>query len=148
MFSIDIIDIDKIMDAIPDKSDLMTVLDGIKDDTKEWCDLFGKHLLKLKKRGSWFCNFTELEFLIHEITGENANDYNYTWGSVINALDKPTTIKIRSNRAVFKPVSDVVIDYLSNQYVYNKYMDQLGKQFWVSFNYIYHKIIYSLYIRV
>ena len=50
LFSIDIIDIDKIMDAIPDMSDLMTVLDGIKDDVHKWHDLFGKRLLKDVKK--------------------------------------------------------------------------------------------------
>ena len=33
------------MDAIPDKSDLMTVLDG-KGDVKKWSKLFEKCLLK------------------------------------------------------------------------------------------------------
>ena len=128
LFSLDIIDIDAIMDTIPDKNDLMTVLDGIKDDIKKWRDLFGKRLLKNEKKSdSWFRNFTKLEFLIDEITGENAADYNYTWDSVINALDKPTTITIGSNRAGFKPVSDVVRHYLSNQDVYRKYKDQLWK---------------------
>ena len=116
------------MDTIPDKNDLMTVLDGIKDDIKKWRDLFGKRLLRNEKKSdSWFRNFTKLEFLIDEITGENAADYNYTWDSVINALDKPTTITIGSNRAGFKPVSDVVRHYLSNQDVYRKYKDQLWK---------------------
>ena len=116
------------MNTIPDKNDLMTVLDGIKDDIKKWRDLFGNRLLKNEKKSdSWFRNFTKLEFLIDEITGENADDYNYTWDSVINALDKPTTITIGSNRAGFKPVSDVVRHYLSNQDVYRKYKDQLWK---------------------
>ena len=114
------------MKAIPEKSDLMIVLDGIKDDEKKWRDLFGKRLLKDEKKSeSWFRNFGELEFLIDEITGENGDDYIYTWGSVINSLDKPTPIKIGSKRAGFKPVSDVVIDHLSNCDVYGKYMDQL-----------------------
>ena len=47
------------------------------------------------------------------------------WGFVINTLDKPIKIKIGSNRVGFKPVFDVVRDHLSNQDVYNKYMDQL-----------------------
>ena len=128
LFSLDIIDIDAIMDTNPDKNDLMTVLDGIKDDIKKWRNLFGKRLLRNEKKSySWFRNFTKLEFLIDEITGENAADYNYTWDSVINALDKPTTITIGSNRAGFKPVSDVVRHYLSNQDVYRKYKDQLWK---------------------
>ena len=111
------------MKAIPEKSDLMIVLDGIKDDVKKWRELFGKHLLKDAKKGdSWFRNFTELEFLIDEITGENADDYIYTWGSVINSLDKPTPIKFGSKRAGFKPVSDVVRDHLNNRDVYDKYM--------------------------
>ena len=114
------------MKAIPEKSDLITVLDGIKDDVSKWRDYFGKRLLKdAKQNESWFRNFTELEFLIDEITGENAKDYIYTWGSVIQALDKPTPIQIGNNRAGFKPVSDVVRDYLNNSYVYGKYMDQL-----------------------
>ena len=114
------------MNAIPEKSDLMTVLDGIKDDAKKWRELFGKRLLKdVKNSDSWFRNFTELEFLIDEITGDNADDYIYTWGSVINALDKPTIINIGSNRAGFKPVSDVVRDHLNNRDVYDNYMDQL-----------------------
>ena len=116
------------MDTIPDKNDLMTVLDGIKDDIKKWGDLFGKRLLRdERKSDSWFGNFRGLKFLIDEITGENADDYNYTWDSVINALNKPTIIKIGSNRAGFKPVSDVVRYYLSNQDVYRKYNDQLWK---------------------
>ena len=117
------------MKAIPDKSDLMTVLDGIKDDVSKWRDLFGKRLLKDAKKGdSWFRNFTELEFLIDEITEQNPDDYIYTWGSVINSLDKPTPIKFGSKRAGFKPVSDVVIDHLSNCDVYGNYLDQLKKQ--------------------
>ena len=91
----------------------MTVLDGIKNDEKKWRDLFGKRLLKdAKKSESWFRNFSELEFLIDEITGENAKDYIYTWGSVIQALDKPTPIQIGNNRDGFKSVSDVVRDHL------------------------------------
>ena len=114
------------MDAIPDKSDLMTVLDGIKDDVKKWREYFGKRLLRAaKKSDPWFRNFTELAFLIDEITGDNADDYIYTWGSVINALDKPTIIEIGNNRDGFKPVSDVVRDHLSNRDIYEKYMDQL-----------------------
>ena len=56
-------------------------------------------------------NFTELAFLIDEITGENADDDIYTWGFVISELDKPTTIKIGSlsNRAGFNPLSDVAL---------------------------------------
>ena len=38
------------MDAIPDNEDLKTVLDGIKDDVKKWCDLFGKRLLRNAKK--------------------------------------------------------------------------------------------------
>ena len=98
------------MDAIPENSDLMTVFD--KDDVKKcmaWL-LWEASSQRWKKGDSWFRNFTELVFLIaFEIIGENADDYIYTWGSVINSLDKPTPIKIRSNRAGFKSVSDVVI---------------------------------------
>ena len=120
------IDIDKIMKAIPENSDLITVLDGIKDDEKKWRDLFGKRLLKDANKGdSWFRNFSKLEFLIDEITGENADDYIYTWDSVIQALDKPTAIKFGSNRAGFKLVSKVVGDYLNTSDVYAKYIDQL-----------------------
>ena len=116
------------MGAIPDKSDLMTVLKGIKGDCKKWRDYFANRLLKdAKKSNVWFRNFTELEFLIDEITGDNADDYVYTWSSVINALDKPTVITIGNNRAGFKPVSDVVRGHLSNRDIYDKYMDQLKK---------------------
>ena len=128
MFSIDVVNIAKIMDAIPDKSDLMTVLDGIKDDVNEWRELFGKRLLKdAKKSDSWFRNFTELAFLIDEITGDNAKNYKYTWGSVIDVLDKPTPIKIGNNTDGFKSVSDVVIRHLNKRYIYDKYMYQLKK---------------------
>ena len=114
------------MDAIPDKSDLMSVLDGIKDDVDRWRELFGKRLLNdAKKSDPWFRNFTELEFLIDEITEDHPDDYIYTWGSVIKSLDKPTPIKIGSNRAGFKPVSDVVKDHLNKRDVYDKYMDKL-----------------------
>ena len=114
------------MGAIPDKSDLTTVLVGIKDDVKKWRELFGKRLLKdAKKSDPWFRNFTELAFLIDEITGKSAKNYKYTWGSVIDALDKPTPIKIGSNRDGFKSVSDVVIRHLSKRDIYDKYMDQL-----------------------
>ena len=117
------------MDAIPDKYDLETVLDGIKDDGKKWRELFGKRLLKdAKKDDTWFRNFTKLAFLIDEVTGKNADDYNYTWGSVIDALDKPTTIKIGSNRDGFKPVSDVVRHHLNKRDIYDKYMDQLSNK--------------------
>ena len=116
------------MDAIPDKSDLMTVLDGIKDDVKKWREYFGKRLLRAaKKSDPWFRNFTELAFLIDEITGDNSDYYIYTWGSVIDALDKPTPIKYGSNRAGFKCVSDVVRDELNLPYVYEKYKDQLNQ---------------------
>ena len=113
------------MDARPDKFDLMIVLDGIKGNAQLWREYFGKRLLKDAKRSdSWFRNFTELEFLIDEITEDSSDDYEYTWGSVIQALDKPTVIEIGSKRQP-KPVSDVVIDYLNNHDVYVKYMDQL-----------------------
>ena len=110
------------MDAIPDNEDLKTVLDDIKDDVKKWCDLFGKRLLRNgKKSDPWFCNFTELEFLIDEITGKNADNYNYTWGSVIDALDKPTIIKFGNRRNGFKPVSDVVRDHLNKRDIHQVY---------------------------
>ena len=126
MFSIDVIDISKIMDAIPDESDLITVLDGIKDKVNEWRELFGKRLLiDAKKSDTWFRNFTELSFLIEEITGKNAKNYKYTWGSVINALDEPTTIEYGSKS---KRVSDVVISHLNKRDIYDKYMDQLKKK--------------------
>ena len=116
------------MDTIPDKNDL-DVLDCIKGDVKKWRELFGKRLLKdAKKSDTWFRDFTELAFLIDEITGENADDYKYTWGSVIDALDKPTAITIGSNRAGFKPVSDVVRDHLNKRDVYDKYINQLSKK--------------------
>ena len=125
LVSIDVVDIARIMGAIPDKSDLMTVLDGIKDDVDKWRKLFGKRLLKdAKKSDSWFRNFIKLEFLIDEITGDNADDYIYTWGSVIKSLDKPTPIKIGSNRAGFKCVSDLVIRHLNKRYIYDKYIYQ------------------------
>ena len=99
------------MDAIPEKSNLMTVLGDIKDDVRKWCDLFEKCLLKdANKSDSWFRNFTELEFLIEKITGENADNYVYTWGSVINSLDEPTPIKFGINRAGFTLVSELVRD--------------------------------------
>ena len=116
------------MDAIPDKSDLMTVLDSIKDDVQKWRELFGKRLLKHEKKSDiWFHNFSELAFLIDEITEENADDYTYTWGSVIKSLDGPTTIKFGRNRTGFKPVSVVVRDHLKKRDIYEKYMDQLRK---------------------
>ena len=116
------------MGAIPDKSDLMTVLNGIKGDYRQWRNFFAKRLLKnAKKNDAWFRNFTELEFLIDEITGDNPDDYVYTWSSVINALDKPTVITIGNNRAGFKSVSEVVRDHLSNRDIYDKYIDQLKK---------------------
>lgn len=46
----------------------------------------------VEKGDLWFHNFTNLLFLIAEITGENADDYIYTWDSDINVLDKPSTI--------------------------------------------------------
>ena len=116
------------MDAIPDKSDLMSVLDSIKDDVKKWRELFGKRLLKdAKKSDPWFRNFTKLAFLIDEITGKNADDYIYTWGSVIKSLDEPTTIEFGTNRRGFKAVSDVVRDHLKRHDIYEKYMDQHKK---------------------
>ena len=42
-------------------------------------------------------------------------------------MDKPTTIEIWSNRAGFKSVSNVVRDHLSNENIYDKYIDQLRK---------------------
>ena len=114
------------MDAIPDKNDLMIVLDGIKKDEDKWRNLFGKRLLKGQLEVNH--NFTDLVFLVDEITGENADDYIYSWGFVINALDKPTTIKIGNRKAGFKSVSDVVRDHLNKRDIYDKYMDQLSKK--------------------
>ena len=114
------------MDAIPDKNDLMIVLDGIKNDEDKWRNLFGKRLLKGQLEVNH--NFTDLVFLVDEITGENADDYIYSWGSVINALDKPTIIKIGNKKAGFKSVSDVVRDHLNKRDIYDKYMDQLSKK--------------------
>ena len=110
------------MNARPDKGDLMTVLDDIKHDPEKWRKLFGKRFLKGQLGVN--PNFTELEFLLDEITGENADDYEYTWGSVILALDKPTAIEI-GPKLKPKCVSDVVRDYLHNRDVYEKYMEQL-----------------------
>ena len=94
----------------------------LKVIVKKWRELFVKRLLKdAEKSDPWFRNFAKLEFLIDEITGDNADDYIYTWGSVI---DKPTPIKIGSKGDGFKSVSDVVRDYLSNHDIYDKYMDQ------------------------
>ena len=113
------------MDARPDKSDLMIVLDDIKDDTQKWREYFGKRFLRFQLEVN--NNFNELEFLIDEITEDNPDDYEYTWRSVIQALDKPSVIKIGSKRQP-KPVSEVVIDHLNNRDVYVKYMDQLNER--------------------
>ena len=110
------------MDARPDKGDLMTVLDGIKDDTQKWREYFGKRFLKGQLEVN--NNFTELEFLIDEITEDHPDDYEYTWRSVIQALDKPSVIEIGSKRQRQR-VSEVVIDHLNNRDVYEKYIDQL-----------------------
>ena len=114
------------MNAIPDKNDLMIVLDGIKKDEDKWRNLFGKCPLRGQLEVNH--NFTDLVFLVDEITGENADDYIYSWDSVINALDKPTTIKIVNRKAGFKSVSDVVRDHLNKRDIYDKYMDQLSKK--------------------
>lgn len=44
------LDIDEIIDVIPDKSDLTTMLDGIKGDVKKWSELFRKRLLEMQKK--------------------------------------------------------------------------------------------------
>ena len=54
---------------------------------------FGNRLLRDdNKSGVWFRNVLKLEFLIDEITGDNTDNYTYTWRTVINSLDRPTRI--------------------------------------------------------
>ena len=115
------------MSAIPDKSDLMIVLDGIKDDEKKWRDYFGKRLLRdANQSDAWFRNFLKLEFLIDEITGENIDNYIYTWRTIINSLDKPTRIKFGKPKTGVKDISDVVRDHLSKPDIFSKYKAQVN----------------------
>ena len=96
--------------------------------SKNGATCLGSVFSEMQKSDLWFRNFTELEFLIDEITGKNADNYNYTWGFVIDALNKPTIIKIRNRRDGFKPISDMVRDHLDKRDIYAKYMDQLSKK--------------------
>ena len=127
MFFIDI------LNAIPDKNDLMIVLTGINstkpDDVLKWREYFAKRLMKkADKSDDWFSQFTTLEFLIEEITGENAHCYSYTWGTVIEALEKPRCIKFGSLETGAISVADVVREYLCHHDVYVKYQEQLMKR--------------------
>ena len=118
------------MDAVPDKDDLMFVLDGIKDDENQWRDYFAKRLLKgANKNDTWFRNFLELAHFIKEITGKNAKKYNCTWGNVINALNKPTKITIENEDGKTEKVSEKVKDFLRSPDVINKYTKQLSGRF-------------------
>ena len=125
-------DLIDILDAIPDKNDLMIVLAGINstkpDDVVKWREYFAKRLLKkTEKCDDWFSQFTTLEFFIDEITGENAHCYSYTWGTVIEALEKPRCIKFGSPETGALSVVDVVRNHLYNFDVYEKYQKQLMK---------------------
>ena len=114
------------MSTIPDKSDLMTVLDPIKDDKEKWREYFGKRLLRDEnKSDAWFRNFLKLEFLIDEITN-NSDNYTYTWRTIINSLDKPTRIQYGNRRTGFKDVSGVVRDHLSKPDIFSKYKAQIN----------------------
>ena len=89
--------------------------------SKNGATCLGNIFSETQKSDPWFCNFTELEFLINEITGKNADNYNYAWGSVIDALDKPTIIKFGNRRDGFKPISDVVRDHLNKCDIHQVY---------------------------
>ena len=110
----------------------MIVLAGINstkpDDVVKWREYFAKRLLKkTEKCDDWFSQFTTLEFFIDEITGENAHCYSYTWGTVIEALEKPRCIKFGSPETGALSVVDVVRNHLYNFDVYEKYQKQLMK---------------------
>ena len=111
----------------------MVVLAGINstkpDDVVKWLEYFAKHLLKkADKSDEWFSQFTTFEFFIDEITGENAHYYSYTWGTVIEALEKPRCIKFEYPETGAMSVADVVRDHLSSHEVYEKYLKQLMKE--------------------
>ena len=123
-----------ILDVIPDKNDLMIVLAGINstkpDDVVKWREYFAKRLLKkANKSDEWFSRFTTLEFFIDEITGENVHCYNYTWGTVIEALEKPRCIKFGSPETdALSDVANMVRGHLRNHDVYEKYQKRLMKE--------------------
>ena len=111
----------------------MIVLAGINstkpDDVVKWREYFAKRLLKkTEKCDDWFSQFTTLEFFIDEITGENAHCYSYTWGTVIEALEKPRCIKFGSPETGVITVADVVRNHLRDNDVYERYQKQLMKR--------------------
>ena len=120
------------MEAIPDKVDLMIVLDGVKSDEKQWRDYFAKRLLKSTNKNiddTRLRNFTELKFFIDEITGENVKKYNCTWRKVMTALKNPTEITIENKYGEPENVSDKLRKFLSKREVKNKYKKQLSSKF-------------------
>ena len=127
------------MESIPDKVDLMIVLDDIKSDEKQWRYYFAKRLpLSTNKNidETRLRNFTELNFFINEITGENAKRYNCTWRNVMTALKKPTEITIENKYGEPENVSDKVVKFLSKREVKNKYKKQLSSKFKFQLNHI------------
>ena len=127
------------MEAVPDKVDLMIVLDCIESNEKQWRDHFAKRLLKSTNKnrdGARLCNFTELKLFINEITGENAKKYNCTWCNVMTALKKPTEITIENKYGESENVSDKVRKFLSKPEVKNKYKYQLPSKFAFKLNHI------------
>ena len=107
-------DIDKILDAIPDIDDLVTILSGIAYDKNKW-HLFGK---RLKVPESVLRNCLQLQFLLDEIVDND--DYILTWATVLDALENPTAIK-GDNK---KNLADGVREHLNTTGVFFKYFNQ------------------------
>ena len=117
-----VIDIEEIMEAIPDKSDVLQAMDKIKDLQPEWKE-FGKRVTHMDLDLTYCRKLSSLlgEYFL------NLPNKELTWRAIIAALEfqhgpapKPA-IKYGNGRKV----ADDVRDYLHNQDVFIKYKAML-----------------------
>ena len=115
------INIESIMDRLPEKNDLEAALKDMKDHVELWQNQFGKRLIKMGmiESETSLKNCLTLKFLIEYIYKEKP-----TWDEVIKALEEPYNIEVIVNRNEKIIVADSVRKYLCNAAVFLKYKKQ------------------------
>ena len=109
------IDIESILNCVPESIDLKNALKDMKDNADLWQNQFGKRMIESETS---LKNCLTLEFLIDYIYSMQCQP---TWGDVIKALEDPWNIEVVVNRNEKIIVADSVRKYLCNKAVFLKY---------------------------
>lgn len=106
------------MDCRPEQGDLeAAILDDLKDSEYHiWNERFGKRLKGPNNTRLGMC--TQPAHLINMFYDKRSGGpYHITWGSVLNALESPSTLKTKDGKEIVTSLRQ----YLSRKEVYIKY---------------------------